>query len=71
MSLVETDYCVLCDDSGYIESYKGGVWTGQRIVTHQTICSCAVGDDVRRELSIIAARKLTDYIPPPQLPSGS
>jgi hypothetical protein len=40
-------YCARCDDSGYIETSSGGHWTGENVVTTQTICGCACGDDAR------------------------
>ncbi|KQX18371.1 MULTISPECIES: hypothetical protein [unclassified Sphingomonas] len=47
----EGDSCEKCDDSGYIESVGGGIWTGENVTTTRSICDCACGDDVRRELA--------------------
>ncbi len=42
--------CPDCDDSGWKEFYSGGIWTGENISVRQEPCTCACGDDVRREL---------------------
>jgi hypothetical protein len=39
--------CTKCHDSGYVETSSGGHWTGENIVTTQTLCDCACGDDAR------------------------
>jgi hypothetical protein len=41
--------CPLCGDSGYAETYHGGVWTGEGVFSTYDICDCSCGDDVRRE----------------------
>lgn len=41
--------CDDCWDSGYIESYGGGIWTGEGVTVKREICHCLCGDDVRRE----------------------
>jgi hypothetical protein len=41
--------CPKCDDSGYIEHYSGGFWTGENMRFRQEVCDCPCGDDVRRE----------------------
>ena len=41
--------CPKCDDSGFIETYSGGIWTGENITTKLSFCDCICGDDARRE----------------------
>ena len=41
--------CRECDDSGFVETFHGGFWTGHAMRTTYAICDCACGDDVRRE----------------------
>lgn len=43
--------CPLCDDSGFAETYHGGIWTGENVSSSQSICDCPCGEDVRRELA--------------------
>lgn len=47
--------CASCDDSGYVETFKGGIWTGEGVSSRLDVCACPCGDDVRRE-QIAAAR---------------
>ncbi len=57
------DECRKCDDSGYITTISGGIWTGEGVSESHTICDCACGDDVRREQAGIAPP--TDRTPTP------
>lgn len=54
--------CEKCDDSGWIETTGGGIWTGEGVTTRRTPCDCICGQDVQREQ---AAAALTN------LPTGS
>jgi hypothetical protein len=44
--------CERCDDSGYVETFHGGIWTGQSVRSSLAICDCICGEDVRRERSV-------------------
>lgn len=46
---LEEGPCPKCGDSGYEETYHGGIWTGENVSISYSICDCACGDDVRRE----------------------
>jgi hypothetical protein len=46
---IADDPCPKCDDSGFIETVRGGFWTGESMTTIHTVCDCICGDDVRRE----------------------
>ena len=50
--------CPQCDDSGYVETVRGGFWTGENMRASFSICDCICGEDVRRERR--ALTKATD-----------
>lgn len=56
------EVCVLCDDSGYAETYHGGIWTGDNVSSTYTICECPCGVDLRREID---ARHTASHLPFP------
>lgn len=39
--------CDKCQDSGYIETVSGGIWTGENVSTRRELCDCHCGDDAR------------------------
>jgi len=41
--------CPNCGNSGYIETVRGGFWTGENMRSSLAICDCPCGNDVRRE----------------------
>lgn len=47
--LAEQEPCRECDDSGFIETSRGGHWTGEGLSVSQEFCGCPCGDDARRQ----------------------
>jgi len=53
------DPCPRCDDSGYVETYHGGVWLAGSMRTSMAFCDCICGVDAREESDARAAHILT------------
>lgn len=47
-SVAHLEPCSECNDSGFVETFGGGIWTGESVTSRLRHCDCICGQDAKR-----------------------